>query len=388
MRRVDVEERRARLARRHHLAVEDRATTMTQAARSVVALHSSDPVTVFLSARARIAGATVQSIEGALYEERSVVRMLGMRRTLFVPPRELRPVIQAACTDTIAARERKRLLGWIGASGIDDPAGWLRRTERATLRLVAERGETATAELTKAVPELSRKIVIGQGKWAATVSAGTRVLQVLAAQGALLRTRPRGSWVSGQYRWATTEAWLGAPQDGVTADDARAELVRRWLRAFGPGTETDLRWWTGLGAAQIRKALASIGAVEVQTEAGTAYLLADDLDPVTAPEPWAALLPGLDPTIMGWSERDWYLGEHRPKLFDVNGNAGPTVWWCGRVVGAWFQRPDREIAVVLLEDLGSDARAAIDAEAERLAAWIGETRVTPRFPPPVEPQRS
>ena len=47
-----------------------------------------------------------------------------------------------------------------------------------------------------------------------------------------------------------------------------------------------------------------------------------------------------------------------------------------------MQRKDGEVVYGLLEDLGADARAAIDAEAARLSAWIGDVRVTPRFPTP------
>jgi hypothetical protein len=83
---------------------------------------------------------------------------------------------------------------------------------------------------------------------------------------------------------------------------------------------------------------------EVDLGATAAYVLADDLDPTPMPDPSAALLPTLDPTTMGWKERDWYLGPHGPTLFDSNGNAGPTVWWEGRVVGGSSQRRDGEIA--------------------------------------------
>ena len=84
MRRIDVAERRARLALRHGLArpfdsVED-------ATASLVGLHASDPATVYLSARARVRDFVHTDLEDALYERRSLVRMLGMRRTLFVVP--------------------------------------------------------------------------------------------------------------------------------------------------------------------------------------------------------------------------------------------------------------------------------------------------------------
>ena len=113
MQRIDVEERRARLVCRHRLAPETRARDPLEATRSVVVLHSTDAVTVFLSVHARTEGVSPAEIERALYEERSLVRVLGMRRTLFVVPRELVPVVYAACTRTIAARERRRLEGWI-----------------------------------------------------------------------------------------------------------------------------------------------------------------------------------------------------------------------------------------------------------------------------------
>ena len=100
--------------------------------------------------------------------------------------------------------------------------------------------------------------------------------------------------------------------------------------------------------------------------------------------PWAALLPALDPTPMGWRERAWYVGEHAPALFDRSGNIGPTAWWDGRIVGGWAQRKDGEIAVRLLEDIGAEASAAIAAEAQRLREWIGPVRITPRFRTPLE----
>jgi hypothetical protein len=155
----------------------------------------------------------------------------------------------------------------------------------------------------------------------------------------------------------------------------------------------DLRWWTGWTAGQTKKALAEIAPVEVALDAfgsssSTGLVLPDDLDPVPAPAPWVALLPALDPTSMGWVERDWYLGEHRAALFDGTGNIGPTLWSDGRIVGAWAQRPDGEVAFRLLEDVGAEVEAAIEVETGRLSEWLGDVRVTPRFRTPLERELS
>ena len=134
-----------------------------------------------------------------------------------------------------------------------------------------------------------------------------------------------------------------------------------------------------------RQALASINAVEVDLDDGElGYLLPDDWEPVVAPAPWVTLLPALDATTMGWKSRAWYLGPHRAALFDTNGNAGPTVWVDGHIVGGWAQRKTGEVVPRLLEDVGAEIRHAIDAEAGRLEAWIGPTRVNASFPTPVE----
>ena len=87
---------------------------------------------------------------------------------------------------------------------------------------------------------------------------------------------------------------------------------------------------------------------------------------------------------MGWKERDWYVGPHRARLFDRNGNAGPTVWADGEVVGGWGQREGGELVVKLLQDVGSERADLIDAEAARLSSWLGEVTVTPRFRTPLE----
>ena len=352
----------------------------------MVVLHSTDAVTVYLSVHARTAGVDQAAIEHALYEERTLVRMLGMRRTLFVVPRELVPVVQAACTRTIAARERRRLEKFVEDSGITaHPAPWLGRASSAALRELDARGEAQTSDLTKAVPMLARKLRFGVGtKFEATQSVGSRLLPQLAMEGRAVRGRPRGSWISGQYRWVPLERWLDGAIEDLDRATAQAVLLRHWLATFGPATETDIRWWTGWTAREARGALATIDHAVVDLDGATGYVLADDLGATEPPAPSALLLPTLDPTTMGWKERDWYLGPHASVLFDSNGNAGPTVWWEGRVVGGWSQRRDGEIVYRLLEDVGADAVQAVAAEAARVADWVGEARFSPGFLPPFQ----
>ena len=385
MHRIDIAERRARLVVRHRLDPAARAGDPLAVARSLVCLHATDAVTVFLAIQARSNDIAPADVERALYDERSLVRMLAMRRTLWAVPRELVPVVFAAATKAVAATQRKRLEGFLRESGVTTrPGPWITRAGNAAVAAVAARGEAMTTDVTRDVALLAKKLHFGTGKWKVEQSTGARVLPQMAMEGRLIRGRPRGTWISPQFRWVTTEDWLGGPIEELDVAVAQAELLRRWLAAFGPATEADIRWWPGWTAREARAALAAVAPAEVDLGGGTGYVLADDLEPTSAPERSAALLPTLDPTTMGWKEREWYLGAHGPTLFDTNGNAGPTIWWDGRIVGGWSQRRDGEIKLGLLEDVGSDARAAIDVEVARLQAWIGDVRFSPGFLPPFQ----
>ena len=342
-RKIDAAERRARLAARHRLAAP--ASDVTAAAGALVGLHSSDPVSVYLSARSRVRGFQVAHLEDALYAERSLVRVLGMRRTMFVVPRDLAAVLDAACTRALVAAERRRLLTMIGEQGLAaDPEPWLADVTARTLAALRERGQATAKELTAVVPELAAKLTFGAGRrWAGAMGLSTRVLFLLATEARIVRARPLGTWISSQYRWAAAAAWLDGDRPDPEPAAARAELVRRWLAAFGPGTLRDVAWWTGWSQRMTRDALASAGAVEVELDAGAGFVLADDLEPAAAPPPaWAALLPALDPTVMGWKERSWYLGGHQDRLFDrkrqrrSHGLGGRTG---GRRLGATPRRP-------------------------------------------------
>ncbi|MEU9026111.1 winged helix DNA-binding domain-containing protein [Streptomyces sp. NPDC048383] len=379
---VTTVERRHRLGRRHRLAPSAHAATVPEAADAVVALHATDAATIYLSARARLVGGGPETIERALYEDVSLVRLLSMRNTLFAVSAELAPHVDASTARGIAAKERRTLLKHLAEDGRGLDADWLARTEATALDALDAHGPLTGSGLSAVVPDLQQKITVGRGKkYETETGVTTRVIRLLAADGRIRRDRPRGSWTSSQYRWVHTRPWPEVP-----AAEARAEIARRWLHAYGPATEADLKWWTGWTLTDVRKALVAVGPEQVLLEGGgTALVLSGDTAPEPAPEPWAALLPGLDPSGMGWSDRGFHLDPaHRGALFDYAGNIGPTVWWNGEVIGGWAQRPNGAIVWRLLVDRGRDAEEAVTAEADRLAAWVGDARVTPRFRTPLE----
>jgi hypothetical protein len=380
VRRLDVEERRARLGLRHRLA--EPAPDPIEVTRSLVALHSSDPTTVFLSMWARVAGFETEDLEQLLYDDRALVRFYGMRRTLWVIERDMVPLVHNSSTRSIGEKDRRRSIKILEDGGItNDGSAWLAEVEPKTLAVIAEQGEVLARDLTRQIPELQDKIEYynKEGKLMGTTGLTTRVLNQLALESRVVRAKPTGTWISGQYRWAAMDEWLGGPIEKLTVRAASARLLDRWLHAFGPATETDIRWWTGWPVKQVREAIADVEATEVGLEDGVGYLASGDVEPVDRPEHWVALLPSLDPTTMGWKERDWYMGDHEAELFDRNGNAGPTIWVDGRVVGGWAKRKDGHLAHELLEEVDSETEDLIEDRIAELQDWFGEVTITPRF---------
>jgi hypothetical protein len=388
--RIGIEERRVRLGRRHKLATSCQAADPVQAAASVVVLHATDPATVHLSVAARVPGSDVTLTERALYDDRTLIRMLGMRRTVFVVPTSFAPVVQAAASDDIAIRQRKLLVKHLveaGIAGEAEAAGqWLRAVEESTATALSLRGSATAQELAQDEPRLRSRLAMAPGKsYSAQPYVTSRVLFQLAAEGRIVRGRPLGTWLSSQHQWSPAEDWLPSGLAGdLPADEARTTLARAWLGSFGPGTLADLQWWTGWTLGQTRKALVAVEAVEVDLDGVVGYVLPGDEAPEVPVEPWVAFLPALDPTPMGWKDRAWYLGDHKARLFDNTGNIGPTIWSDGRVVGAWGQPESGEVRYQLLEEVGAETKAAIEDHAARWTTWFSGVRITPRFRTPLE----
>ncbi|MBC9227347.1 winged helix DNA-binding domain-containing protein [Aeromicrobium sp. 636] len=377
MRRFDTAERRRRLGVRHALAAP--VGTPEEVTAAVTALHSTDPASMMLSVLARMAEPSVSEVERALYDDRTLVRLLVMRRTVFAVPVADAGAYLGATRQSVAESEYRKLVALVAGSALAAPEQWLERAHASALAAVDRLGVFSSADLAASDPLLATRIEISAGtRYATRQSIASRLLTVMSAQGHVVRARPAGTWASTQFRWSSMRHWLPQLTDVPDAEEARALVARRWLARFGPARPEDLKWWTGWTKGHTIAALARLETAEVELDDGTGLVLADDLDPTPEPEPWVALLPALDPTTMGWKHRDWYLGPHADQVFDTNGNAGPTVWKDGQIVGGWAIRDDGTVAVRLLTDVGAEAAAAIEARAHDLETQLAGTVIKAR----------
>jgi hypothetical protein len=360
------------------------ATTPEEVADRLVALHATDPSSVHLAVLARVPDLTLDDVQAALHVRAGLVKLLAMRRTVFAVPRDLVPVVHAAASADVAPRLRARLLKELATlptePPVEDPDALLAAAESQVLDVLREHGPADGTELTRRAPLLRTAFLPATTRaWDVRRHLTAQLLPLLSAQARIVRGAPKGAWTSSRHVWSPMTDLFPDGVPDVDPSVARRELARRWLEAFGPATEADLRWWTGWNLGRTRAALADLDLREVEVDVAPpgadpalvagVVLRGADLD-APAVDDHVALLPPLDPTTMGWTHRDWYLGDHRPALFDSAGNAGATVWWQGRVVGAWTVREGGDVAHRLLEDVGADGAAAVGAEAARLGTHL------------------
>lgn len=377
--RVSDSQRRVRLAWTHRLTPAARAQDPAEIADGLVALHSSDPVSVYLSVCARQVDPSIASVEAALYDDRSLLRHHAMRRTMWVMTPTVTRLAHASCTRKLAAAERRRLVRMLRGD-----EAWLNAAAAEMSSLLASAGGPLTArQIGQMRPWLTRKLVYAPGTRNETrLAAHSRVLMLGAFEARFVRARPLGSWIGSQYGWTLMGDWTDTDFTEPSGEDAAGELATRWLQQFGPALPEDFMWWSGWTKTAARKALKAAGAVPVALDCGEG-VAPPGYEPCDEPEDWAALLPCLDPTAMGWKQRSWYLdSDIAARVTDRSGNIGPTVWVDGRIVGGWVQRSDGEIATEILRHLDTAHRRLVDAEIERLRAAVSGRRFRVRFPSP------
>ena len=393
LRTVTERQRRRLIWRRHHLAGD--AAGPEEAVRAVLALHATDPASVYLSVLARSSTTSLGEVAVAMYERRSLVRWLAMRRTLFLVPFDDVPLIQASASNGVAANLRTRLLNQLERNGTEPPiqgdvATWVDSVAQRVEHALQRRGTATGAQLGEDEPAL-RTTILARAPSDRPQKLTTSLLTMLSAQGRIVRSTPTGAWTSRHHTWGHAERWWPGGLPTLDTDHAQRELARRWLARFGPATVEDLQWWTGWNKTAVRRALARLPVEEVDLHGMPGIDLhhdasheldepgEDDADPLGA-----ALLPALDATAMGWKHRAWYLALDPTAIFDRAGNIGPSVWWDGEIIGSWAVTATGEIRTARLVDRGTQAADAIASAAASLQHRLDGAVVTPSARTPLE----
>jgi len=169
-------ERRSRLVRRHALGPHHRLTDPVAATEAVVCLHATEPATVYLSVAARTHGVTVADIDRTLYTERSLVKQLAMRRTLFAFPRDLLPAVWGSASARVAETERRKIGKDVVTAGlVGDGDAWLDSVRSGVLGLLADHRALGAQEIRELYPPIDMKVsTSASAKWGGPIPVAPR----------------------------------------------------------------------------------------------------------------------------------------------------------------------------------------------------------------------
>jgi hypothetical protein len=346
------------LLRKQHLSPPSTEASAKDLVREVGGLHATGAATTYLSLWSRRRGFTKKELQNALYDDRTVAKVLCMRNTLFILTKELLPVAYQATKqrrDTLIDRYLRHY--GMPRSRYDQCCDMVRDLLGTGAKTAAEiKGDLSD-------PDTNLVVDLMPNDWH------------------LVRGQPRGTWRSSLHEYSTFEVWYpDVDLQSLTPEQARVELVEHYLSRLGPASEDDIAWWASLPRSDVRTALGSLGdEVEtVQIEGlGSGYLLLSrDLHTLESEPPEehdTFLLPTLDPYIMGYKDRTRFLDPARVnKVFDRAGNALPTVWQDGRVIGVWVEDSKQSALQVLLFNNEADMRLArqLEERARRLSQFL------------------
>ena len=334
-----------------------RWTTPAEVARGCGGVQSQDRIGGLLAFRARSSGLTAAEVERALFEERSIARTWLMRGTLH----------------TVVAADLRWLLALLGPEmdrkalkrradlGIDDH---IRDAALATMQNALAGGRTLTrAEIVERVRE------------AGLPSEGQVVPHLLRAA-SMRGLICFGPTQDGAETHALLDDWLAGVADAPPPDPG-AELARRYFAAYGPATQADFRFWSGLSGADARAAFRAIEGEleEVEADGKPMWMTPGRAAPADAPLSVRVLGP-FDPYVLGYARRELGASEESLRLLHRGGGMIPPIVLADGVLVAVAARrrtaSGMRFTLNPVAHLTSQIRASLDAELADIARFLNE----------------
>ncbi len=377
------------LQRFHHTTLNSfgDGETLVEAIHRRPGCYGPNPI-AYLSLLSRRPGLTLGDVDEALINDRSLVRATAFRGSMFLIPAEDYPLYFRALHDTLTSTGMSRLR----SEGIDE----------AELQRLADRLRTADFAMQKTESQITDLLFPGKERRPGT-DVERQLLRKLCDIGLLVRTTSKG-WKGNQFNYALTKHWLeGAELTAENPEPARLEVVRRYLRAYGPARFEDVVWWTGLPASEVRHIIELLGREVVRflvEGLGEGLVTMREMAETTrkgglhVPER-ILFLPLWDAYPLGWRDRTRVVEPRfAPWVYDPQGNTSSTIVEEGRAIGLWQFRDGDSITLEfhIFEPYNNRlnaVRLAAEAHAGELAKVSGarDVRVIERALPAVLAER-
>src|SRR3954469_21146922 len=306
---------RLRRAHAQHL-LGNRLSDAAAVVRAVAGVQAQDRIAGMLSIRVRSSGLTRTDVERALVEERSIVRLWAMRGTIhLVPSEDAAWLVDLLGPLAIPGSMRRLAQLGVPPQAVPHAIDLIRDT-------LAEHGPLTRAEL---MEPLGRAGITTEGQAAAHLPG------IAALRGLVVNGPNRG----GKPTYVLRDDWLGHDLPRLARDDAVEELVRRYLRAFGPAEPEDFARWSGLPLRDARAGWAATGGAA--GAGGTdAVEQPAPAEPTARDAPSVRLLPAFDTYLLGYRSRDFCVDPANARaVWPGGGIVRPTVVVDGHCAGTW-----------------------------------------------------
>ncbi len=348
--------------KKQHLADDSKMNDVVQIAKDIGGLHGTSATGPYLSLLARSILFQRENFAIEMSKKKSLARIRYVRNTIYILPKEFIPVAYAA-TSQMAEVTAARFSKYLGIT----PTQYARISNKI-LKVLRGRGLT-TREIKK---KLRTAINIAP------------IVNLMCDKGLLMRSLPREGWKSTQHAYFLFDDYYPDLDLSVFDEkEARRKIVEQYILSFGPVSEKDIGWWTGFPKLQVKEILEGLGeevfSVEIP-ELESDYLVhsseQESLKSIGIPtHPVVNVLPGLDPYMMGYKDRERYLHpKHYKMVFDRSGNATSTILVDGQVVGIWdLEEP--LVKIFYLKDVGKDIRKKVRSKASDVGIFIAEKPV-------------
>ncbi|MFX0154911.1 MAG: winged helix DNA-binding domain-containing protein, partial [Candidatus Hodarchaeota archaeon] len=353
------------ILKKQRLSEDSKIDDIVQITEDLCGLHSTDLKTSYLSLFARTNKFTKADLERELYEKKTLGRVRGMRRTLFIETANLIPIVYAATFNLIEKSFEKYMEFHKVA------LGEYQEISQNIMKILKER-ELSASEIRK---ELNSKSNI------------PAIIQLMCNHGLLIRGKPIKDWKDRRNKYALFKDYFPTLDlNKLNEKEAMQKIIEKYVKTYGPVTETDISWWTGLTKAKIKDTLKKIEKVveriKINNIQKTYIILKEDLNNLVdnpfREKTSLILIPELDPYPMGYKDRERYIdSKNLNKLFDRSGNITSTIILDGIPIGVWDteENPEPIVKFHLFHSIADQLLDGIYSKAEKIGQFIFDRNV-------------
>ncbi|MHA2181829.1 MAG: winged helix DNA-binding domain-containing protein [Promethearchaeota archaeon] len=348
------------LLEKQHLKQHNKINNILQVVNDICGLHATGTLEPYLTLFTRMKDFKKEDLDKELYIDMRLGRIRGMRKTLFIVTKEMIPIVHNVIKYQTVKRDNKYL-----------------ELRDITREQYHELANEVINLLTN--QEMSTREIKGSIRSEKDLNA---IISVMCDEMIIIRGKPISSWKDRRLFYAPfTQYFPDIKLDDYDESQATTKLIKNYIRNYGPVTEIDIVWWLGITKGKVRSSLKQISDTLEKIKIGDLdydyFLLKSDRKPIEDielnTETTVNLLPGLDPYIMGYKNRERYVNYvNYEYIFDRSGNATTTIILNGYVVGVWdiVEKPEFLLKFYLFEDVNPTTHNMIKEECKKMGKFI------------------